>query len=114
MSTSALMSLGTRAMFASYAQLQTTSQNIANANVEGYSRQQVELKTAMGQYTGAGFFGKGVDVATVSRSYDQFLTKEAASTVSTRRGSTSSSSWRTCSPPAPTASVTRPTSSSTR
>ncbi|TMH03707.1 MAG: flagellar hook-associated protein FlgK, partial [Betaproteobacteria bacterium] len=36
----------------------------------------------MGQYTGAGFFGKGVDVATVSRSYDQFLTKEAASTVS--------------------------------
>ena len=82
MSTSALMSLGTRAMFASYAQLQTTSQNIANANVEGYSRQQVELKTAMGQYTGAGFFGKGVDVATVSRSYDQFLTKEAASTVS--------------------------------
>jgi flagellar hook-associated protein 1 FlgK len=82
MSTSALMSLGTRAMFASYAQLQTTSQNIANANVEGYSRQQVELKTAMGQYTGAGFFGKGVDVATVSRSYDSFLTKEAASTVS--------------------------------
>src|SRR5207244_12876613 len=82
MSTSALMSLGTRAMFASYAQLQTTSQNIANANVEGYSRQQVELKTAMGQYTGAGFFGKGVDVATVSRSYDSFLTKAAASTVS--------------------------------
>ena len=82
MSTSALMSLGTRAMFASYAQLQTTSQNIANANVEGYSRQQVELKTAMGQYTGAGFFGKGVDVATVTRSYDAFLTKEAASTVS--------------------------------
>ena len=82
MSASALMSLGTRAMAASYAQLQTTSQNIANANVEGYSRQQVELKTSMGQYTGAGFFGKGVDVATVTRSYDAFLTKEAATTSS--------------------------------
>ena len=82
MSTSALMSLGTRAMFASYAELQTTSQNIANANVQGYSRQQVELKTATGQYTGAGFFGKGVDVATVSRSYDQFLTKQAVATQS--------------------------------
>jgi flagellar hook-associated protein 1 FlgK len=76
------MSLGTRAMYASYAQLQTTSQNIANANVEGYSRQQVELKTSTGQYTGAGFFGKGVDVATVTRSYDAFLTKEAVATQS--------------------------------
>jgi len=82
MSTSALMSLGTRAMYASYAQLQTTGQNIANANVDGYSRQQVELKTSTGQYTGAGFFGKGVDVATVTRSYDAFLTKEAASSQS--------------------------------
>jgi flagellar hook-associated protein 1 FlgK len=78
MSTSAVMSLGVRAMTASYAALQATGNNIANANVAGYSRQQVELATAKGQYTGAGFFGKGVDVATVSRSYDQFLTREAA------------------------------------
>ncbi|MEW6707434.1 MAG: flagellar hook-associated protein FlgK [Pseudomonadota bacterium] len=78
MGTSAVMSLGMRAMFANYAALQATGNNIANANVEGYSRQQVELQTAKGQYTGAGFFGKGVDVATVSRSYDDFLTREAA------------------------------------
>ena len=77
MGTSAVMSLGVRAMFANYAALQATGNNIANANVEGYSRQQVELETAKGQYTGAGFFGKGVDVATVSRSYDDFLTREA-------------------------------------
>jgi len=78
MSTSAVMSLGVRAMFADYAALQTTSNNIANANVAGYSRQQVSLETAKGQYTGAGFFGKGVNVTTVTRSYDQFLTREAA------------------------------------
>src|SRR5215470_20414353 len=82
MSTSAVMSLGVRAMFASYAQLQTTSNNIANANVQGYSRQEVELTTSAGQYTGAGFFGKGVDVATVKRSYDDFLNKQALSTQS--------------------------------
>lgn len=82
MSTSALMSLGVRSMFASYAALQTTSHNIANANVTGYSRQQVELATAQGQFTGAGFFGKGVNVASVTRSYDAFLTRQAAETKS--------------------------------
>ena len=66
------MSLGMRAMFANYAALQTTGHNISNANTEGYSRQQVELKTSGGQFTGAGFFGKGVDIASVTRSHDAF------------------------------------------
>ena len=65
-------------MSANYAALATTGHNIANANVAGYSRQQVELATASGQFTGAGFFGKGVDVATVTRAHDEFLTREAA------------------------------------
>jgi flagellar hook-associated protein 1 FlgK len=75
---SALMNIGTRAMFANYAALQTTGSNIANANTAGYSRQQVELATAQGQSTGAGFFGRGVTVQTVSRAEDAFLTREAA------------------------------------
>ncbi|HMO46109.1 MAG TPA: flagellar hook-associated protein FlgK [Rubrivivax sp.] len=79
MSASSLFSLGTKAMTASYAALATTGHNIANANVAGYSRQQVELATAPGQYSGAGYFGKGVDVTTVTRSWDAFLTREAAS-----------------------------------
>ena len=83
MGTGALMALGTRAMFANYAALQATSNNIANANTEGYSRQQVDLQTAGGQFTGAGFFGKGVDVATVMRSHNEFLTREAVATRST-------------------------------
>ncbi|MFX7981068.1 flagellar basal body protein, partial [Acinetobacter baumannii] len=60
-----LLSLGARAMFANQAALQTIGQNIANANTPGYSRQSVVLTTSPGQYTGAGFFGKGVDVQTV-------------------------------------------------
>lgn len=75
---SGLMSIGTRAMFADYAALQTTGNNIANASTKGYSRQSVELATAGGQFTGAGFFGRGVDIATVSRSHNEFLTHEAA------------------------------------
>jgi flagellar hook-associated protein 1 len=82
MSSSPLLSIGTRAMFANYAALQTIGHNIANANTDGYSRQQVELATAQGQFTGAGFFGKGVDVAAVTRSHNEFLTREAATAAS--------------------------------
>ncbi|GAB4257987.1 MAG: flagellar hook-associated protein FlgK [Methylomicrobium sp.] len=54
--------------------LETTSHNIVNANTEGYSRQRVELATKPAQFIGAGFVGSGVEVADVSRSYDQFIT----------------------------------------
>lgn len=75
----ALLSIGVRAMAASYAQMQTTSHNIANASVDGYSRQETQLATAQGQFTGAGFFGRGVNVVSVQRSQDAFLTREATS-----------------------------------
>ncbi|WKB54465.1 flagellar hook-associated protein FlgK [Eleftheria terrae] len=77
---SGLLSLGTRAMFASQAQLNTTAANISNANTPGYSRQSVQLETAGGQYSGAGFFGKGVNLTTVSRAHSDFLSTEVATT----------------------------------
>ena len=79
MSASSLFSLGTKALMASQAALATTGHNIANANVQGYSRQQVELATAVGQFGAGGYYGKGVDVTTVTRAHDAFLTREAAS-----------------------------------
>ncbi len=82
MSVSALISIGQRALAANYAALQTTGNNIANASTPGYSRQTVELETAGSQASGSGFFGKGVNVATVTRTHDQFLTREAAATQS--------------------------------
>ena len=72
-----LMSLGMRAMAANYAALQVTGHNIANASVVGYSRQRVELATALGQFSGAGYFGKGSDVETITRAHNAFLTREA-------------------------------------
>ncbi|WP_137894143.1 flagellar hook-associated protein FlgK [Ramlibacter sp. 2FC] len=75
-----LISLGTRTMFAAQAQLNTTAANIANANTPGYSRQSVQLETAGGQYSGAGFFGKGVNITTVSRAHNAFLSTEVATT----------------------------------
>ena len=83
-----LMSIGKSAMFASYAALQTTGNNIANVNTPGYSRQQVQVMEAPGQFTGSGFFGKGVDVASVTRAYDQYLTGNAVRTASTAAADT--------------------------
>ena len=77
-----LISIGTGALAASSAALQTTGHNIANANTKGYSRQSVELQTAGGRYTGAGFFGDGVNVASIKRAHDEFLTREASTTTS--------------------------------
>jgi flagellar hook-associated protein 1 len=79
MSVSPLMSLGVKAMSANYAALQATGHNIANANVAGYSRQEAVMTTTQGQYTGSGFFGRGVDVKTIIRAHNDFLTKEAVS-----------------------------------
>lgn len=78
MGASPLMSIGIRTMTANYAAMQAVSHNIANANVAGYSRQQAEFATSQGQFTGAGFFGKGVTVQTVTRSYSAFMAREAA------------------------------------
>jgi flagellar hook-associated protein 1 FlgK len=82
MSISSLLNIGSRAMAASYAQLTVTGNNIANANTPGYSQQTANLETSFSQKTGSGFFGSGVDVATVTRAHSDFLTREAATSAS--------------------------------
>ena len=77
-----LLNIGTRALSANYAALQTIGNNIANANTPGYSRQQVELANEGGNFTGGGFIGRGVKVQTVTRSYNEFLNKEAGTAAS--------------------------------
>ena len=69
-----LLNIGTRSLGAAQAALNTIGHNIANANTQGYSRQETVLSTSNGQFTGAGFFGRGVEVTTVQRKYDEFLT----------------------------------------
>lgn len=62
--------------------LETASHNIANINTEGYSRQRAELGTRPAEFTGAGYIGQGVNVKTVARSYDQFVTSQLTSSTS--------------------------------
>ncbi len=73
---SGLFSIGSRALLANTAVLNTIGHNISNANTEGYSRQSVTLATEGGRYTGAGFYGRGVRITSVDRSSSPFLAKE--------------------------------------
>ncbi|MDN7182036.1 flagellar hook-associated protein FlgK [Caballeronia sp. SEWSISQ10-4 2] len=55
--------------------LTTTGQNISNAATPGYTQEKPVYQEASGQYTTSGYMGSGVNTATVSRSYSDFLTK---------------------------------------
>ena len=57
--------------------LDTTSHNIANANTVGYSRQLTEFQTRQAQQSSNGWVGNGVDVSTIKRAYDDFLSGQA-------------------------------------
>ena len=68
-----IFGIGISGLSAAQAGLVTTGHNIANANTEGYHRQRIEQSTIAPLRTGSGFFGQGVQVDTVLRSYSQFL-----------------------------------------
>ena len=80
--TSGLLGIATSGLMAFQRDLATTGHNIANVDTPGYSRQTVELTEQTPQFTGAGFVGNGVDVATVTRSYDDFLNSQVRTSTS--------------------------------
>lgn len=86
MTATSLMSLGTQALSAAYSQLHTTSNNIANANTAGYSRQTAQLANRPSMSTSSGYLGMGVSVTTVLRASNQFLTEQASALKSVSAG----------------------------
>ncbi len=59
--------------------INVTSQNIANANTPGYSRQVANLTENTPVEYGGVFYGTGVDVQNVTRSYDNFVSTQLMS-----------------------------------
>ena len=76
------LNIGARALNTNLAALQVIGHNIANVNTEGYSRQTVQLRSAGYQSFGSGYIGKGVELATVERAHNAYLTREAQATAS--------------------------------
>ena len=59
--------------------LSVTSNNVSNAATPGYSVQNINLKEALGQGTASGYIGSGVDVQSITRSYDETLANQVRS-----------------------------------
>lgn len=71
-----LLDIGVSGLAAHQSALATTGNNIANAGVEGYSRQQAVFVTRESQFTGSGFQGSGVSIETIRRITDQFAVQQ--------------------------------------
>jgi flagellar hook-associated protein 1 len=71
-----LLSIAQSGIQTAQAGLVTTGHNIANASTAGYSRQQAVQSSAIGQNTGFGFVGNGVQVAGIKRVYSDFLANQ--------------------------------------
>jgi flagellar hook-associated protein 1 FlgK len=78
-----IFNIGVSGLNAAQWGLTTTGQNISNAATPGYSLEKVSYQEASGQYTGSGYLGSGVQTATVTRSYSQYLSTQLNSTTST-------------------------------
>lgn len=73
MSIGSVLSSARLALQAQTAAMETASHNIANASVDGYSRQRVDLEPNVPLYTPIGAIGTGVVVANVTRVRDTML-----------------------------------------
>ncbi len=68
-----LANLGISGLYAAQKRMQVTGHNINNIDTAGYNRQSVLVQTAGSVGSSDGFYGRGVQVVTVQRSYDNFL-----------------------------------------
>ncbi len=77
-----LFSIGRSSLRTSQKSLSTTSHNIANANTEGYSRQNVTAETNIPIQSGKNVLGSGVNVKSVKRVHDRLIEKKLNSSIS--------------------------------
>lgn len=71
-----ILNIGSSALNAASVALTTTGHTIASASTPGYTRAVVETTLSGAQNTGAGFLGKGSEVAGIKRVYSEFLTDQ--------------------------------------
>lgn len=71
-----LLNIGKSGLFAAKSSMSTTSHNIANANTEGYSRQEVRTKNSVTLPEGDYVLGTGVDIQSVRRYHDDLIEKK--------------------------------------
>ncbi|MDP1539678.1 MAG: flagellar hook-associated protein FlgK [Moraxellaceae bacterium] len=73
---SSILNTALSALNANQRALATVSNNIANVNTDGYSRQTVDMATRQPNQFGFGAIGTGVQITGIRRSYDEFVTTQ--------------------------------------
>lgn len=71
-----LIGIGLTGVLSHQTALNTTGNNITNANTPGYSRQEVQFETQEGRRTGAGTIGSGVSISNIRRLADEYLSQQ--------------------------------------
>jgi len=71
-----LIGIGLTGILSHQSALNTTGNNITNANTPGYSRQEVIFDTLEGRRTGAGTVGSGVSITNIRRLADDYLVQQ--------------------------------------
>ncbi len=71
-----IFDVGSSALNSLQRAISTTGNNIANANTDGYSRQEVEFASRTPNRIGGVTLGTGVEISSIRRAYDQFLTQD--------------------------------------
>lgn len=71
-----LLNIGKSGLFAAKKSMSTTSHNIANANTEGFSRQEVRTETGITLGEGDYVLGTGVEIQSIRRSHDELVEKK--------------------------------------
>jgi flagellar hook-associated protein 1 FlgK len=71
-----ILTIGTRSLMNVQHALTTTGHNIANANTDGYSRQQIKMDAGVYRGFGFGYVGQGAQVASIDRVFDRFVANQ--------------------------------------
>ena len=71
-----MLNIGTSALITTQSALSTTGHNISNVNTEGYNRQRVEQGTRIPNFDGGQYYGSGVAVDSVARTFNTFLAEQ--------------------------------------
>jgi len=82
MSGTDILGISTSALLAYQQALQTTGNNVANANTPGYSRERVDLSANPSQPVGNYYIGSGVNVSGIQRIVSQFANKQVSDATS--------------------------------
>lgn len=71
-----LLNIGKSGLFTAKQSMSTTSHNIANANTEGFSRQEVRTETGTAIQEGDYVIGRGVEIQSIRRQHDELIEKK--------------------------------------